>query len=85
MMAMTHIQNTAPKPPRQIAPEMPTMLPVPTREAVDTIRAWKEEVEPACSGRSPTTRMDSPNSRNWTNLVRMVKYSPAASRRTISR
>ena len=43
MMAMTHIQNTLPKPPTQMAVATPMMLPVPTREAVDTIRAWKED------------------------------------------
>ena len=83
--AVTHIQNTAPVPPRQMAVEMPAMLPVPTREAVDTIRAWKEEMEPALSGFSPTTRMDSANIRNWMNLVRKVKYRPTASSRMISR
>ena len=36
--AVIHIQNTAPMPPTQMAVEMPAMLPVPTREAVDTIR-----------------------------------------------
>ena len=38
-MAMTHIQNTEPKPPAHSAVDTPTMLPVPTREAVDTISA----------------------------------------------
>ena len=37
--AVSHIQNTAPDPPRQIAVEIPAMFPVPTLEAVDTIRA----------------------------------------------
>ena len=50
--------------PQQIAVEMPTILPVPTREAVETIRAWKEDTAPASLGRSPTTRMDSTNSRS---------------------
>ena len=35
----SHIQNTAPDPTRQIAVEIPAMFPVPTLEAVDTIRA----------------------------------------------
>lgn len=64
-----------------MAVEMPMMLPVPTRDAVDTISAWKEEMEPALWGFSPTTRMDSPNIRNWIKPVRMVKYTPAASSR----
>ena len=37
MMHISHIQKHAPGPPRQIAVETPTMLPVPTREAVETI------------------------------------------------
>ena len=42
-MAMTHIQKMAPGPPRQIADETPTMFPVPTREAVETIKAPNDE------------------------------------------
>ena len=37
--AMIHIQKIAPGPPMRIAPQAPTMLPVPTREAVETIKA----------------------------------------------
>ena len=37
--APSHIQNTAPTPPRQMAMETPAMLPVPTREAVEIISA----------------------------------------------
>ena len=62
--AVSHIQNTAPGPPRQMAVEMPAMLPVPTREAVDTISAWKEDSPvPSVLG-CATTRMDSANRRN---------------------
>ena len=43
MIAITHIQNTEPNPPIQIADETPTIFPVPTRDAVETISAWKEE------------------------------------------
>ena len=39
------------------------MLPVPTRLAVDTIRAWKAETELLSLGFSVTTRMDSGSSR----------------------
>ena len=73
MRAMTHIQNTAPYPPQQMAVEMPMILPVPTREAVDTISAWNEETVPASWGFSPTTRMDSRNILNCTKPVRTVK------------
>lgn len=78
--ATTHIQNTAPKPPRQMAVDTPTMLPVPTRDAVDTMSAPKDEMLPFSFGFSLTTRIDSPNSRNWISPVRIVKYRPAASR-----
>ena len=37
--AITHIQNTEPNPPIQIADETPIIFPVPTRDAVDTINA----------------------------------------------
>ena len=43
----------------QMATDTPIMLPVPTREAVDTISAWKEDTLPSFSGRSTTTRMAS--------------------------
>ena len=61
----------------------PTMFPVPTRLAVETMRAWKAEMEFFPLGFSETTRMDSGSSRSWTKPLRMVKYSPAASRRII--
>ena len=56
------------------------MLPVPTREAVDTIRAAKDEVPLSFTGFSLTTRTDSPKSRSCIRPVRMVKNRPAASR-----
>ena len=39
VIAITHIQNTEPNPPIQIADEPPIIFPVPTRDAVDTINA----------------------------------------------
>ena len=42
---MIHIQNTAPGPPSRIAPETPTILPVPTRDAVEMITVCKPETE----------------------------------------
>ena len=47
--ATTHIQNTAPGPPRVMARATPTMLPVPTREASPMVKAWKEEIPPSSS------------------------------------
>ena len=44
MMAMSHIQKTAPGPPMAMAVAMPTMLPVPTRDAVETMSAWNDEI-----------------------------------------
>ena len=41
--AMSHIQNTAPGPPASTAAATPMMLPDPTRDAVETIRAWKDD------------------------------------------
>ena len=43
MTAMIHIQKTDPKPPRQMAVDTPMILPVPTRDAVETMSAWKLE------------------------------------------
>ena len=39
MTHISHIQKHAPGPPMQIAVETPTILPVPTRDAVETISA----------------------------------------------
>ena len=72
-MAVSHIQNTAPGPPRQMAVEIPAIFPVPTREAVDTIRAWKEESPFSSSPGWATTRMDSIKRRNCTKRVLKVK------------
>ena len=42
---MSHIQKIAPGPPIAMAVAMPAMFPVPTREAVETIIAWNDEME----------------------------------------
>ena len=79
-IAVTHIQKIAPAPPRQIAVDTPMILPVPTREAVETISAPNDEVAPMLTGFSVTTRMDSPNRLNCGRPRRMVKYRPASTR-----
>ena len=56
------------------------MLPVPTREAVDSISAPKEDTAPSVRGFSRTTRKASRTMRNCTKPVQMVKVSPAATR-----
>ena len=45
MIHISHIQKHAPGPPRHIAVETPMMFPVPTREAVDTSIACREDTE----------------------------------------
>ena len=42
--AETHIQNSAPGPPMEIAPVTPRMLPGPTRMAVESKKAVSEEI-----------------------------------------
>ena len=83
-MAMSHIQNTAPGPPVAMAVATPAMLPVPTREAVDTMSAWNDEME-----RSPWTCFFSVSCVNMslmkricTPFVRIVKYTPTKTSRT---
>ena len=74
--AMIHIQKMAPGPPARMAPEPPTMLPVPTWAAMAVARAWKELMPCFCRpprrDRLPKTlRMPSPKQRTWTKRVRM--------------
>ena len=45
IMHISHIQKQAPGPPRQIAVDTHMMFPVPTREAVETSIACKEDTE----------------------------------------
>ena len=82
-VAITHIQKTAPAPPRAIAVATPAMLPTPTREAVETISARNEEKSLSFSGFSITTRIDSQNMRSGSAFVRIKKYKPAPIRRMI--
>ena len=56
----------------------PTMLPVPTREAVDTISAWKDDTFCSPEGFSMISLQAVPNRRICTKRVRKVKSSPAA-------
>ena len=72
-IAVIHIQKMAPNPPRQIAVETPMILPVPTRDAVDTIRAPNEDTLRLSFGFSLTTLIDSPNRRTCKKPVRTVK------------
>ena len=46
--AIIHIQNIAPGPPMSIAPDAPTMLPVPTCAAMAVVSAWNELMPLSC-------------------------------------
>ena len=74
---MTHSQKMAPGPPRQRAVDTPMIFPVPTRDAVDTMRAAKDETPFSSLGFSLTTLNISPNILIWIPLLLMVKYTPA--------
>ena len=81
--AMIHIQKIAPGPPVRMAPEAPTMLPVPTWAAMAVARAWKELMPLACLSpmrvRLPNTfRIPSPKQRIWTKWVLMENQRPTA-------
>ena len=58
-VTVTHIQNTAPAPPAQIAVATPMIFPVATRDAVETISAPKEEIPFSVEGFSRITLKDS--------------------------
>src|SRR5699024_6350127 len=79
--AITHIQKTAPGPPRTIAVATPAIFPVPTRDAALMVTALKGEIPFEPSGRisacSLSTRNISLNHLNWTNLELIEKYRPA--------
>ena len=84
--AIIHIQKMAPGPPVRMAPEAPTMLPVPTWAAMAVARAWKELMP--CSCRPPRRDrlpkvffIPSPKQRTWTKRVRMVYHRPTPMRR----
>ena len=73
--AITHIQNTAPAPPAEMAATTPTRFPMPTRQAVETISACTPEI-PSRSVFllfSRVTLIISGNIRNGRNRVRIVK------------
>ena len=80
-LATTHIQNTAPGPPRVIATATPAMLPVPTRLARLTDSACNGEM-PSASGspRPSVQRIISGKCRIWMKPSRSVKNTPTASR-----
>ena len=82
MTAVSHIQNTAPAPPAEIAATTPTRFPMPTRVAVETIRDWREESEPPFAPFfSSMARSMSGNRRMGRKRVRRVNQIPVGIRR----
>lgn len=57
---MIHIQKMAPGPPTMMAPQAPTMLPVPTWAAMAVESAWNDVMPPPWL---PPRREKSPNTR----------------------
>ena len=75
MRAISHIQNTAPAPPAEMAATTPMRFPMPTRVAVETIRACTPEMASLSAPRlsSSVTRIISGKRRKGSPLVRMVR------------
>ena len=80
MTVMNHIQKIAPAPPRQMAVDTPTMFPVPTRDAVETINAPNDEMPCSCSGFSRVTRSISKRCRICGKPKRTERKMPATIR-----
>ena len=83
--AMTHIQNTAPGPPARIAPDTPTILPVPTVAARAVHRLWNCEMLLSfvwlvtCLSRNTAPMVffiQWPKCETWNTLVRRVIRIP---------
>ena len=79
MIAVTHIQKTAPAPPAEIAATTPTRLPMPTRVAVETMSACMPESRPLAGSAaslpscfSSSTEIISGNRRSGKMRVRIV-------------
>ena len=74
MRAESHIQNTAPAPPAEMAATTPMRLPMPTRVAVEMMRACQPEMAlPLTLRPLVVTRSISGNRRMGRNRVRTVK------------
>ena len=74
--AITHIQKTAPGPPKVIAVATPAMLPMPTRPDRDIANAWNEETPASDFWPANISRIISPKPRTCMKRVRTEKYSP---------
>lgn len=65
----------------QIADDTPTIFSVPTRDAVETISAPKEEIPLPCTGFSLRTRSVSTKRRICGNPMRIDRNRPAATKK----
>ena len=81
--ADTHIQNTAPGPPKKMAVATPAMEPVPMVEARAVDRAWAlvrprpfPRLPPSRPAREAPSQRRTPNT--WKNPLFTERYSPAA-------
>ncbi len=83
--AETHIQNSAPGPPTEMAPVTPRMLPGPTRMAVDSRKAARGEMP--VSAALLCTRIFRPylKRRTCTKRSLTVKKMPAPTSRMMAR
>src|SRR5699024_7509650 len=83
-MAVSHIQNIAPGPPREMARATPAMFAVPTRDAAEMEKARNGEMFRLPSESRPpgstSVRNISGSSRTCTTPVLMVKYRPVGMR-----
>ena len=88
MIAMSHIQNTAPGPPTVMAIATPATLPVPTRDAAEMVNARNAEIPflpvSISDGFSVIVRSISGNIRICTTSVVTEKYRPANTSRAIT-
>ena len=85
--AISHIQKIAPGPPTAMAVATPAKLPVPTRVAIDTAKAWNEDMclPLLLDDESTSWRNISPIIVNCTKRERIVKYKPHKIKAPISR
>ena len=79
----THIQKTAPGPPRQIAPATPMIFPVPTVAARAVHRACRGVTAFSASLGADRICQAFPKSVSWGNPARTVRSSPVPRSSTI--
>src|SRR5690606_16838798 len=82
--AITHIQNTAPGPPKAIAVATPAMLPMPTRPDSEIANAWNEDTPASDDLPDSSSRTISGTCLICMNRVRNESQSPAPRHSAIS-